>query len=165
MSQSDSKQHPAIHQADIYPSLDREQWTGYCTGFVELDGERVTFTSIESGFEKPEGGLIDSYQTSETAAWKAFDLGLRDWLKDKPGIVLWRREPVARSDDERVVDEFAARGGTVWDEAKGEWRSSDMIVTRKRWYIGARVAVTQNRAFVDPSRVEASIAPPPRIPA
>lgn len=138
MSQQESEQHPPIRCAEVYP-LDREQWTGYCTAYVALpSGERAVFVTICAGFIKPEGEIAESFQTREEAAWKAFDLGLRDWLKDHPGVVLWRLEPTLRTETQDVLDTFAGR--------------EPRLIRETRYAIVARLAVTENRDFLDPAK-------------
>lgn len=131
-------EYPPIHQSNDY-AIDRDQWSGYITGRIELNnGKHLRFTTLAAGFPKEEGAIIESYQTTPAAAWKAFDLGLRDWLKDKPGVILWRHKPTLEELTERVVDQAM------------DWGLPEVerLVTRSRFCVFARIAVTENRAFL-----------------
>lgn len=74
----------------------RMSFIGYDRGFYEFPTHRIVFITITSTGNKREGERFSGYYISRELAEDAFDMIMRDWLKDKPGNLHWRYLPEAR---------------------------------------------------------------------
>lgn len=85
---------------NVYP-CDRQQYIGYARLWYELKGDRsrVTFVVFANTAIKPQGAEIVGRYKTQQEAWDAFGVALKEYLKDKPGVILWRMEPQAENDN------------------------------------------------------------------
>lgn len=154
--------HP-IRQEQVYP-ISREQWTGFEDSSLERSYEihtkerivlgigpetvieHLPFVTLAMGFVKPEGDAAVGYMHTPEAAWKVFDVMLKDYLNDKPGIIFWRRVPTLCTEiippDIVTIDRFGSP--LVRYELGGA----------TRYVVSCRLAVTKKRDFIPKSAFE-----------